>query len=314
MSVRIILNCSIMTENRRSMKIRRDLLQLLLALAPQGNARMASTFMREKDRRTMIQDVRRSVSFWDIHTHLKMKFRLRKRKNLMKCLENTFSTSSTVKYYQGLHDICLFILELCDENVDLARDITVGLFTAHFHDFMNTDFNRSLVPRLESIEELISRADPELADRISRAGVGYFFAVPWILTWFTHSVRSFDKLCVILRSVLSPCSISSQERVVYICVSALILNRDRILCETNDTGSVFREAQLSPDLVSVNSLVQKSLFLMSSFPMKIPTIHATSIRIGCRTVWIVLVSSILLNAFAFLLSSTENAQLLSGWS
>ena len=101
------------------------------------NARIAPHHM--KDHITMLQDVRRSVGYWDLHIHLKLKARLRKRKALLVCLEKIADSFPGVRYYQGVHDVCLFLLELCNEDVDMSARMAGTLLLTYFHDFMSMD-------------------------------------------------------------------------------------------------------------------------------------------------------------------------------
>lgn len=247
-------------------KRRQELLDILRTLC-------ARTFpfkvclVDEKDYRTMVQDVKRSVSYWDVHTHLKVKARLRKRNSLMECLNNVSRSIPGFSYYQGMHDICLFLLEVCNDNVCVASEVATWILTAHFQDFMKLDFNHSLVPKLDALEGLTRTADPELADRISRAGIGYHFAVPWILTWFTHSITNFDELCAVFQSLLSTFQIPSAEWIIYICAAALILNRENIIRGGNDAGCVFNEAKLSPIAVRTESIIELAYTLSAKYPI-----------------------------------------------
>ena len=254
--------CSAISGSKR----RRELLDILRASRPQKFP-CKQSLVDEKDYRTMVQDVKRSVSYWDVHTHLKVKARLRKRNALMECLNIVSRSVPGFSYYQGMHDICLFLLEVCNDNVCVASEIATCILTDHFQDFMQLDFNHSLVPKLDALERLTRAADPELADRISRAGIGYHFAVPWILTWFTHSIPNFDELCAIFQSLLSTFQIPSAEWIIYICAAALILNRENIIRGGNDAGCVFNEAKLSPVAVQKDSIIELAYSLSKRFPI-----------------------------------------------
>jgi hypothetical protein len=140
------------------------------------------------------------------------------------------------------------------------------LLLTYFHYFMSYDFNHSLIPVLDRIESLTLVADPELADKLIRTGVGYFFAVPWILTWFTHSIRNFDSLCVLINSLIRESPLTVNEWMVQISVAALILNRDNIMREGNDVGRVFKEAQNSPDVIPIRSILEYAHRIRDTFP------------------------------------------------
>ena len=94
----------------------------------------------------------------------------------------------TTHYFQGFHDIAsIFISTISDAS--LTTKILFKLSQNNFKDSMSSDFTNISLALRTTIFPLISHFDPELHAFIKESSVEPFFALSWIITWFSHDIR-----------------------------------------------------------------------------------------------------------------------------
>ena len=208
---------------------------MLLTLSSENSEspRSVASEISEKDAPVISADVRRSVAFWDIHQHMKPSKRIQKRRRLALTIKGVAASLPEFRYYQGLHDVCLVMLEVANDNVNEAVRFSNFILRNAFLHLMQTDFTTSLLPTVEQVKEIVRREDSELSKHVERSPTGYYVVIPWILTWFSHSVVSFDNLCRIFAFLAMA---GDRDTVSLLCASILICNRHN-----------FREAAVAHD-------------------------------------------------------------------
>jgi len=215
------------------------------------------------DKQTIALDVKRSVAHWDVHKKLSIVERERRRSQLQTLIEATIRTVPHVRYYQGIHDVCLVILELCDGDVEIGLVILRPLLLTHFAQLTTDDFRHSLLPLLDAVGVIVRRFDSHLADIIEDSAGGYHFTVPWILTWFSHSLEKFGDILLVFDYLVSS---KSSYSVLYLCSAIILEARMSILTNKDDPSSVFRTAQRSIHNVNLSKAMQRARGLSSEFP------------------------------------------------
>lgn len=192
------------------------------------------------DMTVMAADVSRSAAFWDIHKHLKIAQRAKRRKFLASLLKRVSETLPGFRYYQGIHDVCLVVCECVHYDMDKALPMLRALLHAHFDRMMRDDFSESLLPLIEELQNVIRQDDPELHMVIQESGFGYHFAIPWLLTWFSHSVESFQDVCAIFDFLLHA---NSRDAPLLLCAAFLIKGRESVLLHQHDPCRVYQALQ-----------------------------------------------------------------------
>ena len=233
---------------------------------PRASVRRSGSGVSRSDIQTIAVDVKRSSAHWDVHQSLKIAKRVKKRKLLVDLIETLAESIHGFRYYQGVHEICLVVLELTNGNVDAAFDVLHPLLVCHFGHFIRRDFNQSLVPMLSALEHLMQRLDPELALVLDSCGVGYYFAVPWILTWFAHSLNSFGSICSIFDFLIAWPRSHDRAMILYLCAAVTILNRKDILTNRDDMCSVFKAVQSSAENVDMGAAVHLAKRSVETYP------------------------------------------------
>ena len=188
----------------------------------------ASSMMQSDDDNVITADVNRSVSSWDIHRGIKRSQRNARRRKLGEIIRTLARSLGGFRYYQGLHDICLVFLELTDGNLNDCVELLIPFIRTHFWSLIVTDFDRGLLPLIDRIKFIVQSEDPELHTKLEHSGVGYFISVPWILTWFAHSLHSFSSICDMYNFLLRH---DGERTIVYVSASVLLQSRDRLVRE-----------------------------------------------------------------------------------
>lgn len=115
--------------------------------------------------------------------------RPRLRRQLRTVCNRVLDAHSELSYYQGFHDVASTILLVC-KKTSVAQCVMERLATGPLRPLLAPDL--SLVTGLlQLLFPIIKAEDAKLYAFLERAAVQPFFALPWVLTWFSHSVSSF---------------------------------------------------------------------------------------------------------------------------
>jgi hypothetical protein len=94
-----------------------------------------------------------------------------------------------LSYYQGFHDVASTVLLVCKKS-DVSRCVLSRLVTGPLRPLLATDL-AMVTGLLSQLFPIVREEDATLHSFLVAAGVQPFFALPWVLTWFSHSVSSF---------------------------------------------------------------------------------------------------------------------------
>lgn len=93
-----------------------------------------------------------------------------------------------LKYYQGYHDVAITFLLVVGE--DVAYHVMEILSTNHLVECMQETMEPTQ-RRLMFIYPIIFHENAALYKFLQDSAVGTLFALPWYLTWFGHSLKSY---------------------------------------------------------------------------------------------------------------------------
>jgi hypothetical protein len=134
-------------------------------------------------------------------------------------------------YYQGYHDICITYLLILGQEVSFH--VVDRISQSHLKEFMQQSMERTSV-LLEMIPLLLQQEDPELAAFIENSGVGTIFALSWVITWFSHVLRSYDTVGRLFDYFMC----SDPVAPIYLSACLLMYKSDQILKLDCDMASV----------------------------------------------------------------------------
>ncbi len=180
-------------------------------------------------------------------------------------------------YVQGVHDVAaVLLLGMGEAGAGVLLPV---LAAGPLRGFLQDDM---AVPAalLRGVGVLLAAADPPLAARIhERVGVAAIWALPWLLTWFAHSVPS---LAVALALFEAPRPAEGGAptqrgmlgehpiRPLYLC-AALVLRAREVLLEAEDEAELYSALQKLPadnlrSVADAEALLLKADVLQAAHP------------------------------------------------
>eukprot|EP00933_Yihiella_yeosuensis_P058346 TRINITY_DN58769_c0_g1_i1.p1 TRINITY_DN58769_c0_g1~~TRINITY_DN58769_c0_g1_i1.p1 ORF type:complete len:418 (+),score=55.92 TRINITY_DN58769_c0_g1_i1:107-1360(+) len=197
-----------------------------------------------KEARVMQADVQRSVYSWDVHSGIPPEARERKRAQLMEVmLASLRQHPGKLAYFQGFHDIALVFLEVSSPSQAFHMVERLALF--HLSDQLCCPFDQGLLPLLSVLMYLLKLVDPPVAQALIEAECAELhFAVPWILTWFSHSLPKLQQVTRLFDCLLA----SHPTMILYFSATVLLQHREKILAterELPEMVSVLQKLPLS---------------------------------------------------------------------
>ena len=186
--------------------------------------------------------------------------------------ENGEDEDDRLRYYQGYHDVsCIFLNVLGGASIaagapgnissemasklkgssrsvdqaalaasamglDLPSSVLLQISRSHFRDAMKSDF-QSLSAALRLIMmPLIAALDKEVHAKLWEVDMEPFFAISWIITWFSHDVRDTD----VVKRLFDCFLVSHPLMPVYMAVAMLLhpVNRMEIIHAESEFSAV----------------------------------------------------------------------------
>ncbi|EED92583.1 hypothetical protein THAPSDRAFT_262611, partial [Thalassiosira pseudonana CCMP1335] len=131
-----------------------------------------------------------------------------------------------LRYYQGFHDIATNTAA-SSMGLTLASQVLRQLSHSHFRDAMRSNFNQLNAALRLVIMPLTAAFDSELHSHLYDCEMEPFFALSWIITWFSHDVRD----TAVVKRLFDFFLVSHPLMSVYMSVAMMIhpLNRIEIL-------------------------------------------------------------------------------------
>ncbi|KAF1802619.1 rab-GTPase-TBC domain-containing protein [Mucor lusitanicus] len=182
----------------------------------------------EKDLADPVQitkDVERSLYYYpqDITPMLKA----HKQQELHCMIVEILWRNPALKYYQGFHDICTCFLLVLGKKAAIPAAENVALF--FIRDAMLDSFD-PVSKQLRLMSSLIEYEDPELTLFLEKANIMPYYALSWILTWFSHDFEAYEKVVRLFDLFIS----SQAIMPVYIASAITLLRRNEILKAEKD--------------------------------------------------------------------------------
>ena len=163
-----------------------------------------------------------------------------------------------LRYYQGYHDVaCIFMATLgggttqqtgkdgipsdmkslaAAMGLDLPARVLLQVSQSHLRDFLKSDFKELKTAMELTLFPLIARLDMDVHDFLRDADMQPFFALSWVITWFSHEVRDTE----LVKRLFDVFLVSHALMPIYLSVAMVLhpVNRLGILQSDPDFGTV----------------------------------------------------------------------------
>mmetsp|Transcript_49815 Transcript_49815/g.82695 ORF Transcript_49815/g.82695 Transcript_49815/m.82695 type:complete len:337 (+) Transcript_49815:241-1251(+) len=185
----------------------------------------------------------------------------RKRQALRRIIHGVALKHPDVHYYQGFNDICSVFLLVAGEPAAFAMAERIALY--HLGDACT----QTLLPVmliLELLFPLVNLVDPEVHSFLISSSVMPDVAIEWLITWFSHSLDSLDKVARLFDVFLS----SHPAMPLYLAAAAILQVRTGLLqCEC-EFSAVHHYLKRLPSHLNVERLIKTSLDIFRRYPPK----------------------------------------------
>ncbi|KAI8048042.1 rab-GTPase-TBC domain-containing protein [Gilbertella persicaria] len=209
----------------------------------------------EKDLADPVQitkDVERSLYYYP--QDVTPVFKAHKQQELHCMIVEILWRNPSLKYYQGFHDICTCFLLVLGKKAAIPAAENVALF--FIRDAMLDSFE-PVSKQLRLMSSLIEYEDPSLTLYMEKANVMPYYALSWILTWFSHDFEDYDKVIRLFDLFIS----SQAFMPVFIASAIILLRRHEILMAEKD--SVHSLVTRIPQDIDIEHIIEKAVQLES---------------------------------------------------
>lgn len=132
---------------------------------------------------------------------------------------------------QGFHDICTCFLLVLGKKAAIPAAENVALF--FIRDAMLDSFD-PISKQLRLMSSLIEYEDPELTLFLEKANIMPYYALSWVLTWFSHDFEAYEKVIRLFDLFISSQAImpvyiaSAVSSVILLSIILLVLLIDSL--------------------------------------------------------------------------------------
>lgn len=226
----------------------------------------------------LLTGTQRSVAVQMEHKrHKKVKKLLRRKQRRLANLINLTLQQSypltpedcRLRYYQGYHDVaCIFLSTLSGTapvtprsllpsdqyaslesmanamGLDLPAAVLMQISLSHLTDNMKSNFLQLQTALRLALFPLISMMDPEVQHHLNQAEMEPFFAVSWVLTWFSHDIRDTE----LVKRLFDVFLVSHPLLPLYMSVAMIVhpVNRREVLNTECDFALLHQTLQSLP--------------------------------------------------------------------
>lgn len=138
---------------------------------------------KHKDWTQVQLDVNRAYNF--LPTSPKKSLVNRIHTALEEIIHAILSRNPFLHYYQGFHDVCLVFLLVLGEDLGFVASERVAVY--YLRDAMSHDLEL-VVQLLSLIYPLLENEDQELHLMFKEIDLKPYFALSWVITWFSHDI------------------------------------------------------------------------------------------------------------------------------
>lgn len=181
-------------------------------------------------------------------------------KELIKIILSVIAKHTDLKYYQGYHDVAVtFLIEVGQEK---AYSIMEYLSENHLREFLMPTMDQTSY-LLWHVFPLLAKLNPDLEEFITNSGIGTIFALPWLLSWFSHSLNQHIKVVRLFDYFLA----SPKEIILYVIAQLINSRSDEILKADCDMASVHLVLSKIPEDLDFEIILNKATDMYNDYPL-----------------------------------------------
>ncbi|TDH64865.1 uncharacterized protein CCR75_000614 [Bremia lactucae] len=213
-----------------------------------------------RDAEQLEKDVERSLWHYDVVQGLKESERYAKRRALTQVILTVLSANDDLFYFQGYHDIVSVFL------------LTLGYSTSTFHAVETVSQTYQREPMRSGFEivmattrllfPLLDAADEQLFQHLRASSVEPYFALPWIITWFSHQLTRFGDVARLYDVFLVTHPLFS----LYVSAGVVLEAREKILRCERDFGTMHGMLSNLPQSMNLEKVIARGLVLFHQLP------------------------------------------------
>ena len=176
--------------------------------------------------------------------------RQRMREKLTLVMNRVLDAHPELSYYQGFHDLVTVVLLVC-KKLPVVEAVMERLALGPLAPLLAPDL-APVTQLLQLLFPIVALEDASLHSFLIEAGVQPYFALPWVLTWFSHSVANFESVQRIFDVFLAaPDSVAPLmpfflSVAVILWSKPLLLHSGNVVCEYSAVHSFY--AKLFSDI------------------------------------------------------------------
>uniref|UniRef100_A0A2S2PK63 TBC1 domain family member 20 n=1 Tax=Schizaphis graminum TaxID=13262 RepID=A0A2S2PK63_SCHGA len=181
-------------------------------------------------------------------------------KELIAIILSVIKEYPDLKYYQGYHDVAVtFLIEVGQKE---AYRIMKHLSLHHLKEFLKPTMEETSYLLLH-VFPLIKKLDPELEKFIEKSGIGTIFALPWLISWFSHSLDQHSKVVRLFDFFLA----SPKEIILYVIAQLINARRDEVLNTECDMACVHMVLSKIPESLNFEIILDKATKMYKEYDL-----------------------------------------------
>ncbi|XP_042215934.1 TBC1 domain family member 20-like [Homarus americanus] len=164
-----------------------------------------------------------------------------------------------LNYYQGFHDVAITFLLVMGEDVGFEMVETLSI--THLSEFMRPTMEKTTY-YLTYLYPILHRANEKLYQFLIDSGVGTVFCLPWLITWFAHTLSDYRNVVRLYDFFLA----SPYLMPMYIAAAIVLLKKEDVLageCEMSTQHFILSQV---PDSLPFEDILVAARKLYEEYP------------------------------------------------
>ncbi|KAI9306849.1 rab-GTPase-TBC domain-containing protein [Cunninghamella echinulata] len=200
------------------------------------------------------KDVERSLYYYP--QDITPVWKAQKQQELHSMIVEVLWRNPRLKYYQGFHDICTIFLLVLGKKAGIPAVENVALF--FIRDAMLDSFD-PISKQLRLMVSIVEYEDKEFMAFLEKHNVMPYYALSWVLTWFSHDLVDFDMITRLFDLFIA----SSSIMPLYVSSAITLIRRDELLVA--DPEYLHSLMTHIPHNIDIEQVIQMAIKLESKY-------------------------------------------------